>query len=160
MFAGIFTLERKKAQLSQKCTFKTLHLTSLKNSSQIWRGFWPCSLCSCVHQSQKTEVCFDTCRLWNSCRQQKIKKNLPQEYEYICNFSGSERVGGGWGEIHVNQTHFIWNEIQPSRISPLTVITMTRNASDQFGRQSRMSFSSLITACSYAGHCSQETEIL
>lgn len=75
----------------------------------------------------------------------------------ICNISRSDRVKK---KIHVNQTHFIWNEIQPSRISPLTEITMTRNASDQFGRQSRMSFSSLITACSYAGHCSQETEIL
>lgn len=47
-------------------------------------------------------------------------------------------------KIQVNQRHLIWNEIRPSRISPLTEITMTRNASDQFGRQSRMPFNSVI----------------
>lgn len=72
---------------------------------------------------------------------------------------GFESVEKKKKKIQVKQAHFIWNEIQPSCISPLPEITMTRNASDQFGRQSRMSFSSLITACSYAGHCSQ-TEIL
>lgn len=88
----------------------------------------------------------------------RMKQILPQQYECTCSFSGSERVRKR--KFHVNQTHFIWNKTQPSCISPLTEITMTRNASDPFGRQSRMSLSSVIPACSDAGHCSQGTEIL
>lgn len=42
-------------------------------------------------------------------------------------------------KIRATQTHFIQNEIQPPCISALTEITMTRNASDPFGRQSRVS---------------------
>lgn len=42
-------------------------------------------------------------------------------------------------KLRITQTHLIQDEIQPPCISALTEITMTRNASDPFGRQSRVS---------------------
>lgn len=46
---------------------------------------------------------------------------------------------GSKPKIRVTQTHFIQNEIQLPCISAVTEITMTRNVSDPFGRQSRVS---------------------
>lgn len=46
---------------------------------------------------------------------------------------------GGKPKLRVTQTHPIQDGIQPACISAVTEITMTRNASDPFGRQSRVS---------------------
>lgn len=137
MFAGIFALEGIRAQLSQKCTFKS-----------VWDPFkTPCksartsSHAACAQVFTRLE---DWSELWHfqaleCCRHQKIKQNLPHKQEFPLLVDLRTWWGGGKPKIRVTQTHFTQNEIQPPCISAWTEITMTRNASDPFGRQSRVS---------------------
>lgn len=144
MCRNLYTGKNKGPAITHRnASFKALPLRSLENSQHLM-GLPTMELVLMYSQTQKTEVCCDT--VADSRKSSKIC--------HICNFGGSVRVE----KIHVNQMHFIRNEIQPSHLSPLTGITMTRNASDQFGRQSGTSFSSVSTAPGYAGHCSQKTE--
>lgn len=136
MFAGIFALERIRAQLSEKCTFKS-----------VWDSFK--TLCKSDRASNRAacaQVFTQTRRLEYAVIYAGfgILQTPENQVKFttgtgICTFGGSENVEGKKPKIGVTQTHFIRNEIQRLCISALTEITMTRNASDPFGRQSRVS---------------------
>lgn len=105
----------KKCESVEKCIFKTLRLRSLKTLCKSDRA--------CAHVPTESRDC-DTHGLWSSCTQQKMKQKLSQECEYICNFSGSERVEDKINPCKAGTFHLEWNSGFPH-------ITFNRNYHDK-----------------------------